>query len=300
MPAEVTVNPDYGLGCVVRADIKVGWFGSRRLQFNYLLDGKDVKSYLLDWWKDRHICSNEDSKRDVALTPSEIEEAEITCTVATRPLTPGEEAQARESPSLEVETIGAQNPLRATVISGKHTGSYTTNYLAPEVRQELARRVTEGLKGKVAVSPNDPKMRALRMEDISGLRTFLKIKAVIPDLTMEDTAKPSKPPGGKATDKKGPLKDIPAAVVDEKATPETAWKLRRAEQDKEFATLAASGLDVDKGDRFFEGVVRISNPSPALTDEVKEAYHKTPAVYLKAKVEVVVGECRLAMLLFRQ
>jgi hypothetical protein len=234
------------------------------------------------------------------LTPSEIEEAEITCTVATRPLTPGEEAQARESPSLEVETIGAQNPLRATVISGKHTGSYTTNYLAPEVRQELARRVTEGLKGKVAVSPNDPKMRALRMEDISGLRTFLKIKAVIPDLTMEDTAKPSKPPGGNVTDKKAPRKDIPAAVVDEKATPETAWKLRRAEQDKEFASLAASGLDVDKGDRFFEGVVRISNPSPALTDEVKEAYHKTPATYLKAKVEVVVGECRLAMLLFRQ
>jgi hypothetical protein len=70
--------------------------------------------------------------------------------------------------------------------------------------------------------------------------------------------------------------------------------------DDRFALAASEGLEADKGDRFFEGTVRIDNPSTDLVMKVKESYQKSPAAYLKAKVEVVVGECRLAMLLFRQ
>ena len=299
MPAEVTVTPDYGGGCVVRADAKRGRFATERVQFNYALDGKQVKGMLLDWWKKQAICSKEDTRQSVALPPSEVEEAEVTCTLAARPLSPTEAANAPKTDIVEVDDIGSQNPMRGVVISGKHTGSYNTNFLSPEMEARLEEMLAKSLKGKVVRLPADPKSPPLRIEGASDIHNFLKLKAVVPDLAMEESERSGRK-AGKAPAKKETPKEITVSVVDEKPGAMPAWKLMRAGMDERFALSATTSVEADKGDRFFEGAVRISNPSPSLVEKVKEAYQKSPAAYLKAKVEIVVGECRVAMLLFRQ
>ncbi len=299
MPAKITVSPDYGLGCVVRADARLGWFSSERLQFNYALDGKETKALLLNWWKEHPVVSQEDVKRKVALTPSEVEEAEITCALTVEPFPPAEADQLGETSLLKLEEIGRKNPLRGTLVSGKHTGTYTTNHLSPDVREQLTQKIGDVLKGKVARFSGDLHHAPLRVEGVYNVRNYLKLKASITDLTMDEPPKPQAP-DGKKTDKEQTQQEIQAAVVDGKATADAGWKLRRAGMDQELAQAAQAGVDVDKGDRFFEGEVRLSNPPVVLSEKVREAYEKSPTAYLKAKTEVVVGRCRLAMLLFRQ
>jgi hypothetical protein len=300
MPAKVSVVTDYGPGCPLLGDAKLGFFDSARMQFNYALDGKETKALLLDWWLKHSLVSQEDAKREVALTPTEIEEAEVTCALRTESLPAAQLAKVPEPSLLEVDRLGDQNPQKATVVEGKHTGSYKTNYLAPEMQAELARKITEALKGKVARIPDTDPAQAVRVEGVSSVHNFLKMKAAVADLTMEEAKKrfkrtlKTKPSGGESP------AQISAAIADQRTAATTDWKFLRASMDERLAMAAESGLEAEKGDRFFEGVVRLPNPTPELGLKVKEAYQKSPATYLKAKVEVVVGECRLAMLLFRQ
>jgi hypothetical protein len=294
MPAKIKVTPDYGLGCVVRADTKLGWFESARLQFNYVLDGKEVKSFLLDWWKRHPVVSPDDTKQSVALTPTEVEECEVVCALRTDALSPAEAAKVPETFYLEVDPIASENPVHGIVIEGKHTGTYTTNYLDPPVREELKRRLMEAVKGKEAQPKGKAGEPVLRIEGVNSIHTYLKIKAAVADITLEESKR------AKEKDKGKEQKKIPVAIMDQRVVADGEWRLRRAGMDERFALAAATGIEVDRGDRFFEGSVRIDSPSSDLVMKVKEAYQKSPAAYLKAKVEVVVGECRLAMLLFRQ
>lgn len=298
MKAKIRVSPDYGLGCVVRADAKLGWFRTERLQFNYVLDGKHIKEMLIAWWANHPVVSQEDFKRNVALVPTEIEEVETTCALLVQPMSTTQVEKLPESAFVEAEPLAPKNPIPGIVIQGKHTGTYTTNFISDEIQKELTQRIAAELKGKVAHrGDNSP---ALRIEDVRDVRNFLKIKAALTDLTMEEAKKTPIRPAEKPDAKKETPQEITAAVVDQKALGSIEWQFLRAGMDERFALAATMGVEVDKGDRFFEGTVRITNPYPLLSQKVKEAYQKTPQAFLKAKVEVVVGQCRLAMLLFRQ
>ncbi len=59
-------------------------------------------------------------------------------------------------------------------------------------------------------------------------------------------------------------------------------------------------VDAEKTKRTFKGVVRIDDPHPVLKAKVRELALLKKPIYIKAIVKVVVGERRIAMLLFRK
>ncbi len=59
-------------------------------------------------------------------------------------------------------------------------------------------------------------------------------------------------------------------------------------------------VDAEKTKRTFKGVIRIDDPHPVLKAKVRELALLKKPIYIKAIVKVVVGERRIAMLLFRK
>ena len=59
-------------------------------------------------------------------------------------------------------------------------------------------------------------------------------------------------------------------------------------------------VDAEKTKRSFKGVIRIDDPHPLLKAKVRELALLKKPIYIKAIVKVVVGERRIAMLLFRK
>lgn len=59
-------------------------------------------------------------------------------------------------------------------------------------------------------------------------------------------------------------------------------------------------VDAEKTKRSFSGVIRIDDPHPVLKAKVRELALLKKPIYIKAIVKVVVGERRIAMLLFRK
>ena len=59
-------------------------------------------------------------------------------------------------------------------------------------------------------------------------------------------------------------------------------------------------VDAENSKRSFKGVIRIDDPHPVLKAKVRELALLKKPIYIKAIVKVVVGERRIAMLLFRK
>ena len=77
------------------------------------------------------------------------------------------------------------------------------------------------------------------------------------------------------------------------------------EMDADEPEIDGTGLDVqmvdaEKTKRSFKGVIRIDDPHPVLKAKVRELALLKKPIYIKAIVKVVVGERRIAMLLFRK
>lgn len=77
------------------------------------------------------------------------------------------------------------------------------------------------------------------------------------------------------------------------------------EMDADEPEIDGTNLDVqmvnaEKTKRTFKGVIRIDDPHPDLKAKVRELALLKKPIYIKAIVKVVVGERRIAMLLFRK
>ena len=72
------------------------------------------------------------------------------------------------------------------------------------------------------------------------------------------------------------------------------------EPEIDETSLDVQMVDAEKTKRSFEGVIRIDDPHPLLKAKVRELALLKKPIYIKAIVKVVVGERRIAMLLFRK
>lgn len=72
------------------------------------------------------------------------------------------------------------------------------------------------------------------------------------------------------------------------------------EPEIEGTNLDVQMVDAEKTKRTFKGVIRIDDPHPVLKAKVRELALLKKPIYIKAIVKVVVGERRIAMLLFRK
>lgn len=72
------------------------------------------------------------------------------------------------------------------------------------------------------------------------------------------------------------------------------------EPEIDGTNLDVQMVDVEKTKRTFKGVIRIDDPHPVLKAKVRELALLKKPIYIKAIVKVVVGERRIAMLLFRK
>ena len=72
------------------------------------------------------------------------------------------------------------------------------------------------------------------------------------------------------------------------------------EPEIEGTNLDVQMVDAEKTKRSFSGVIRIDDPHPVLKAKVRELALLKKPIYIKAIVKVVVGERRIAMLLFRK
>ena len=72
------------------------------------------------------------------------------------------------------------------------------------------------------------------------------------------------------------------------------------EPENEGTNQDVQMVDAEKTKRSFKGVIRIDDPHPLLKAKVRELALLKKPIYIKAIVKVVVGERRIAMLLFRK
>lgn len=72
------------------------------------------------------------------------------------------------------------------------------------------------------------------------------------------------------------------------------------EPEIDGTSLDVQMVDAEKTKRSFSGVIRIDDPHPVLKAKVRELALLKKPIYIKAIVKVVVGERRIAMLLFRK
>ena len=72
------------------------------------------------------------------------------------------------------------------------------------------------------------------------------------------------------------------------------------EPEIDGTNLDVQMVDAEKTKRTFKGVIRIDDPHPVLKAKVRELALLKKPIYIKAIVKVVVGERRIAMLLFRK
>ena len=72
------------------------------------------------------------------------------------------------------------------------------------------------------------------------------------------------------------------------------------EPEIDGTNLDVQMVDAEKTKRSFSGVIRIDDPHPDLKAKVRELALLKKPIYIKAIVKVVVGERRIAMLLFRK
>ncbi len=72
------------------------------------------------------------------------------------------------------------------------------------------------------------------------------------------------------------------------------------EPEIDGTSLDVQMVDAEKTKRSFKGVIRIDDPHPMLKAKVRELALLKKPIYIKAIVKVVVGERRIAMLLFRK
>ena len=72
------------------------------------------------------------------------------------------------------------------------------------------------------------------------------------------------------------------------------------EPEIDGTSLDVQIVDAEKTKRSFKGVIRIDDPHPVLKAKVRELALLKKPIYIKAIVKVVVGERRIAMLLFRK
>ena len=72
------------------------------------------------------------------------------------------------------------------------------------------------------------------------------------------------------------------------------------EPEIDGTNLDVQMVDAEKTKRSFSGVIRIDDPHPVLKAKVRELALLKKPIYIKAIVKVVVGERRIAMLLFRK
>ncbi|MEW6360017.1 MAG: hypothetical protein AB1696_27010 [Planctomycetota bacterium] len=299
MPVTVEVVPQYGPGCTVYADVRVGGFRSERLCFNYILNLDETKKLLCEWWKQQSVATKEDVRRKISLTPASVEEVEVACVLQTemqgKTETDPATGQAPASDDrVEVDLVGVQNPFKGILAEGKHTGGYRTNELPDPIKTELRAQLGKLLKGKLAQVPGDEGQRSVRIEDVRKIHNFIKIKAEVSDISLKDALMTTDgAPVGKD--------EIVTAAAAEEIVASEKWKRLREEKNESFAKAVESAIDADKDktERNVDGVVLVTNPSPILIAKVKQGYKEATPAYLKAKVSVVVGRCRLAMLLFR-
>ncbi len=72
------------------------------------------------------------------------------------------------------------------------------------------------------------------------------------------------------------------------------------EPEIDGTNLDVQMVDAENSKRSFKGVIRIDDPHPVLKAKVRELALLKKPIYIKAIVKVVVGERRIAMLLFRK
>ncbi|MBM4079007.1 MAG: HlyD family secretion protein [Planctomycetes bacterium] len=293
-PVKLNVIPDYGKGCILRADTKLGWWRSGRMQFNYVLDAKEMKEFLKKPLTDQVFMTKEDRRRDIALDPKEVKDIEmLMCRVANVRLKDEEAKQVPPDGWLEAERLAKYEDMMGVITDGKHTGTYVTNYLDPEMKQKLQTLLQEKLKSKTAnLYPDDKEVIPLRLGDVSKMRNFLRLKMELVDLK-------------KATGDEEPAEDQAEDAAKAKKNapiPNDQWDAKRAEKDKEWADKTEKAILCDKykDERWFEGNVRLKDPPRAVSDKLRELIKADSAAALTVKVEAVVDERRLAMLLFRQ
>ena len=243
--AHIEILPDYGsLPLYMRSDVTWGQFDQQRIQFNDLLDAETKEAV-----KKKLEGTTITLRDDIPLTFTDILNLWVDSTLIPQAASSGERVSAEST--ILPETLEQLNPLRGTLIEGKHTGKMELRDVPEDVKEELRQRLLQKLKDKV-VSTDD---RPFRVKDIQDIRPAIQLKI--------ETLNPT----------------------------ESEEELERKLQN---AYVAA------KIERFYEGTVKLDNPSPELIMTVRKLQLLDKPVDIRTNVWVAVAKRRVAMLLFRR
>lgn len=276
--AKIQIQPGYGTELAVHGDVRLNLLQRQRLRFQDILDVDDTKKLLTDHWKGKYITSKEDRKWRMALPVTEASDVEL---VTTRL----QFQRLRGAPAAEKRVMPEpleKMKLEGQVIEGSHTATYRLSEKDPKVREAVRKQIDQKLRGKeiltLFANPLQAMVAKARKREFEGEEVgirvrgfgepsvFFKVKAALPEPKREEQ-------GFLAKQKK--------------------WE-EDAKKNLEKA------VETERTERFYEGVVELKNAPRVLQDTMRALAQRETPTDLKAKVTVVVGKRRLALVLFRQ
>jgi hypothetical protein len=175
--AHIEILPDYGsLPLYVRGEAAWSRFDQQHVQFNDLLNDEDKEAIKAKLQGEDKTLTLRD---DIPLTFSDVLALWVDSTLIPQTASPREQATAAAVPT---ETLTRLNPLRGTLIEGKHTGKMELRDVPEDVKEELRQRLLQKLKGKVVSSDDRP----FRIKDIQDLRPAIQLKIETLDPTESE------------------------------------------------------------------------------------------------------------------
>ncbi len=173
--AHIEILPDYGsLPLYVRGETAWSRFDKQHVQFNNLLDDADKEAMK------KSLESVPITLRDdIPLKFTDILNLWVDSTLIPQAVSNGEKSTTAAIP---IETLERLNPLRGTLIEGKHTGKIELRDVPEDVKEELRQRLRQKLKDKV-VSPDG---RPFRIKDVRDIRPAIQLKIETPDPTESE------------------------------------------------------------------------------------------------------------------
>jgi biotin carboxyl carrier protein len=172
--AHIEILPDYGSQNIfVRGEAKWSAFNQQHVQFNDLLDA-EAKEAIKAKLQDKTLTL----RGDVPLTFTDVLSVSVDSMIV--PQSVASDAK----PAAASEFLEGLNPLRGTMIEGKHTGKIELREVPDDVKEELRRRLLEKLKGRVVSTDDKP----FRVADVQNVRPAIQLKIETPDPGKDEKA----------------------------------------------------------------------------------------------------------------
>jgi hypothetical protein len=175
--ATIEILPDYGsLPLYVRGEAAWSRFDKQHVQFNNLLDDQDKEAIKAKLQGEDKTLTLRD---DIPLTFSDVLALWVDSTLIPQTASNGEKSTMAAIP---VETLEHLNPLRGTLIDGKHTGKMELRDVPEDVKEELRQRLLQKLKDKMVSTDDQP----FRVKDIQDIRPAIQLKIETLDPTESE------------------------------------------------------------------------------------------------------------------